>query len=162
MLKTPEDQLDKIESYRVDVASGDPPKAQVALAYRGCVEKSEASGDGGYDAFMNALKKSAKQLEIEVPILADYRVRIPPGGRTGALVETTITWVQETTTPGGRRKRGESFSTLGVDSDQLAAAIIATEKMLNAVVTRRGAGKAKGAKASRAGRGSTSKRRSSD
>ena len=162
VLKTPEDQLVKIESYRVDVASGDPPKAQVALAYRGCVEKSEASGDGGYDAFMNALKKSAKQLEIEVPILADYRVRIPPGGRTGALVETTITWVQETTTPGGRRKRGESFSTLGVDSDQLAAAIIATEKMLNAVVTRRGAGKAKGAKASRAGRGSTSKRRSSD
>ena len=30
----------------VDVASGGPPSAQVALAYRGRVEKAEASGDG--------------------------------------------------------------------------------------------------------------------
>ena len=76
-------------------------------------------------------------LQIEVPRLADYRVRIPPGGRTGALVETTVTWQMEATTRSGRRRPGETFSTLGVDSDQLAAAIIATEKMLNAVVTRR-------------------------
>ena len=149
VLKTPGDQLVKIESYRVNVASGEEPQAQVALAYKGILEKAEASGDGGYDAFMNALKKAAKQLAIDVPILADYRVRIPPGGRTGALVETTITWMIETTTASGRRKPGETFSTLGVDSDQLAAAIIATEKMLNAVVTRRGAAKSKKATAPR-------------
>ena len=143
VLKTPDDQRVKIESYRVDVASGEPPRAQVALAYKSIVEKAEASGDGGYDAFMNALKKAAKALAIEVPILADYRVRIPPGGRTGALVETTITWLPEETTTSGRRRAGETFSTLGVDSDQLAAAIIATEKMLNAVVTRRNGGKPK-------------------
>ena len=137
VLKTPEDQLVKIESYRVDVASGEAPRAQVALAYKGILEKAESSGGGGYDAFMNALKKAAKQLSIEVPVLTDYRVRIPPGGRTGALVETTITWKVETTTPAARHKAGASFSTLGVDSDQLAAAIIATEKMLNAIVTRR-------------------------
>jgi D-citramalate synthase len=151
VLKTPEDQLVKIESYRVDVASGEAPQAQVALAYKGIIEKAEASGDGGYDAFMNALKKAAKALSIEVPILADYRVRIPPGGRTGALVETTITWRIEVPAASGktsgrasaRRKAGETFSTLGVDSDQLAAAIIATEKMLNAVVTRRSGTKPK-------------------
>jgi D-citramalate synthase len=143
VLKTPEDQLVKIAGYRVDVASGEPPKAEVALAYRGVVEKAEASGDGGYDAFMNALKKAAKALSIEVPILADYRVRIPPGGRTGALVETTITWLIQTASPSSRRKAGETFSTLGVDSDQLAAAIIATEKMLNAVATRRTSAKTK-------------------
>jgi D-citramalate synthase len=137
VLKTPEDQLVKIAGYRVDVASGEPPKAEVALAYRGVVEKAEASGDGGYDAFMNALKKAAKALTIDVPILADYRVRIPPGGRTGALVETTITWLVQTPSSSDRRKAGETFSTLGVDSDQLAAAIIATEKMLNAVSARR-------------------------
>jgi D-citramalate synthase len=143
VLKTPDTQFVKIDSYRVNVASGEPPEAQVALAYRGVVEKAEASGDGGYDAFMNALKKAASALEIEVPILADYRVRIPPGGRTGALVETTITWLTEETLASSRRRAGETFSTLGVDSDQLAAAIIATEKMLNAVVTRRGDSKSK-------------------
>jgi len=137
VLKTPDEQRVKIDSYRVDVASGEPPRAQVALAYMGIVEKAEASGGGGYDAFMNALKKAAKALAIEVPILADYRVRIPPGGRTGALVETTITWLPEAGTASGRRKAGQTFSTLGVDSDQLAAAIIATEKMLNAVISRR-------------------------
>ena len=75
---------------------------------------------------MNALKKAARRFEIEVPRLEDFRVRIPPGGRTGALVETVITWH-----PDGSDEAG--FSTLGVDSDQLAAAVIATEKMLNAV-----------------------------
>jgi D-citramalate synthase len=143
VLKTPDTQFVKIDSYRVNVASGEPPEAQVALAYKGIVEKAAASGDGGYDAFMNALKKAASALEIEVPILADYRVRIPPGGRTGALVETTITWLTEETLASSRRRAGETFSTLGVDSDQLAAAIIATEKMLNAVVTRRGDSKSK-------------------
>jgi D-citramalate synthase len=165
VLKTPDDQLVKIESYRVDVASGEPPRAQVALAYRGRVEKAESSGDGGYDAFMNALKKAAKPLEIEVPILADYRVRIPPGGRTGALVETTITWRKDAAT-NGRRKPGETFTTLGVDSDQLAAAVIATEKMLNAVVTRRANGRSKTSKSpartARGGRRATPRRRASD
>jgi len=137
VLKTPDDQLVQIESYRVDVSSEEAPQARVALAYQGIVEKAEASGDGGYDAFMNALKKAAKALSIDVPKLADYRVRIPPGGRTGALVETTVTWQIDKIAAKGRRKPDETFSTLGVDSDQLAAAVIATEKMLNAVVTRR-------------------------
>ncbi|HPG26996.1 MAG: 2-isopropylmalate synthase [Spirochaetaceae bacterium] len=137
VLKTPDDQRVQIESWEVDVSSKEPPRARVALAYRGLVEKAESSGDGGYDAFMNALKKAAKPLEIEVPVLADYRVRIPPGGRTGALVETTVTWRLETAAAAGAKSTVETFTTLGVDSDQLAAAIIATEKMLNAVVTRR-------------------------
>ena len=88
-----------------------------------------ATGDGGYDAFMNALKKAVKKFGIEVPRLEDFRVRIPPGGRTGALVETLITW------RAGDAEDG-TFTTLGVDSDQLAAAVIATEKMLNATASR--------------------------
>lgn len=140
VLKTPDDQRVQIESYRVDVASNETPRAQVALVYQGMTEKAEASGGGGYDAFMNALKKAANALDIEVPILADYRVRIPPGGQTGALVETTITWRTEDALASSRREPGRTFSTLGVDSDQLAAAIIATEKMLNAIVTRRNGG----------------------
>jgi len=136
--KTPDDQLLKIERWRVNVASGDAPSAEVAVAYRGQLEKADSTGDGGYDAFMNALKKAVRAFEIEIPALADYRVRIPPGGRTGALVETTITWQIDPATPVARRQPGETFTTLGVDSDQLAAAVIATEKMLNAVVSRRG------------------------
>ena len=159
VLKTPDDQRVKIESYRVDVSSNEAPRAEVALAYQGIVEKAEASGDGGYDAFMNALKKAARALEIPVPILADYRVRIPPGGRTGALVETTVTWRIEAAEGGSRAGRGrnarrrsdETFSTLGVDSDQLAAAIIATEKMLNAVVTRQNGSRPKRRSAPRKG-----------
>jgi len=145
VLKSPDDQLVKIDSYRVDVASGEAPRAEVALAYKGILEKAEASGGGGYDAFMNALKKAAGALSIDVPILADYRVRIPPGGRTGALVETTVTWMVGNSGASERQKTGSTFSTLGVDSDQLAAAIIATEKMLNAVVTRRNGNKSKSA-----------------
>ena len=79
---------------------------------------------------MNALKRAARKFRLPVPRLADYRVRIPPGGRTGALVETVITWQ-------GEDGDESHFATQGVDSDQLAAAVIATEKMLNAVAGRR-------------------------
>jgi D-citramalate synthase len=137
VLKTPAEQLVRVESYRVVVGSDQTPHAEVALAFRGQVEQAQASGDGGYDSFMNALKKAAKHLEIEVPRLADYRVRIPPGGRTGALVETVITWSREIPGTRKRKRSFETFSTIGVDSDQLQAAVIATEKMLNAVVQSR-------------------------
>jgi D-citramalate synthase len=129
VLKSPVDQMVRVDSYQVWVGSEELPRAKVAVSYHRRTSTAAASGDGGYDAFMNALKKAVKKFQIEVPVLQDFRVRIPPGGRTSALVETVITW------------RGESgddpWSTLGVDSDQLAAAVIATEKMLNAVAARR-------------------------
>jgi D-citramalate synthase len=130
VLKTPETQRVRVRDYRVEVQTGTPPRAEVSLAYERRSAKASASGDGGYDAFMNALRKAAKELGLEVAKLADYRVRIPPGGRTAALVETLITWKRDA-------KPGEdSFTTLGVDSDQLAAAVVATEKMLNALAAR--------------------------
>ena len=134
VLKTPAEQLLRITSWRVFVAGDETPRAEVALAYQGRIEKAEAEGDGGYDSLMNAVRKAVKPFEIEVPRLDDFRCRIPPGGRTGALVETVITWRQESGARGS--KNVETFSTLGVDSDQLAAAVIATEKMLNAVLSR--------------------------
>ena len=126
VLKTPPEQTVRIEDYRVNVARGETPSAELTLAFRGRVSKAEATGDGGYDALMNALRKAVKGFGLEIPALEDFRVRIPPGGRTEALVETLITW----------RLGDETFSTLGVDSDQLAAAVIATEKMLNVVAAR--------------------------
>ena len=42
---------------------------------------------------MNALKKVYKQKKMELPLLTDYAVRIPPGGKSDALCETIITWM---------------------------------------------------------------------
>ena len=128
VLKTPREQMVRVDSYEVWVGSDALPRAKTTVSYRKKTSTAEASGDGGYDAFMNALKKAVKGFRLRVPILQDFRVRIPPGGRTSALVETLITWRGE---PGE-----DSWSTLGVDSDQLAAAVIATEKMLNAVAAK--------------------------
>ena len=83
-------------------------------------EEATATGDGQYDAFMNALKKISLP-KGKFPELIDYSIRIPPGGKPSALVETIITW----------KKGDKIFRTRGVDSDQLLAAIEATVKMLN-------------------------------
>jgi D-citramalate synthase len=137
VLKTPDENMLRVEHYRVMVATNEAPAAEVTLSYRGDVEKAEASGDGGYDAFMQALKKAAKVFGLELPTLHDFKVRIPPGGRTGALVETTVTWRRELPAKVGAKPTTETFTTIGVDSDQLAAAVIATEKMLNAIAPAR-------------------------
>ena len=70
-------------------------------------------------------KGSDYLMKCAIPELVDYEVRIPKGGHTDALVETSITWNAE----------GTTFHTIGVDSDQLVAATIATEKMLNLIAT---------------------------
>jgi (R)-citramalate synthase len=129
VLKRPGELQLRVASWSVHVGTGETPHAELTLTYRGRSEKASGTGDGGYDAFMNALRKAARAHKLVVPRLTDFRVRIPPGGRTAALVETVITWRSEDDPEG-------SFSTLGVDSDQLAAAVIATEKMLNAVALR--------------------------
>ncbi|MBO5724042.1 MAG: 2-isopropylmalate synthase, partial [Lentisphaeria bacterium] len=79
--------------------------------------------------FVKVLRKELRKRAIVLPRLADYQVRIPPGGKTDALVETSICWELA----GGGR-----LTTSGVDCDQMAAAIIATEKMLNLVVRQNG------------------------
>jgi len=127
ILKTPSESRIHITHYQVTVASNELPEAEVAVAFQGKTAKAHGTGDGGYDAFMNALRQAMTSYGIELPHLVDFRVRIAPGGRTEALVETVIRWEGITETE-------ETFSTLGVDSDQMAAAVIATEKMLNAIL----------------------------
>ena len=89
--------------------------------------EDSAVGDGQYDAFMKALWKIYDRLGRRHPRLTDYVVKIPPGGKTDALVETTISWDLE----------GRGFKTRGVDSDQAEAAIKATVKMLNLIENQR-------------------------
>ena len=98
--------------------------SHVAVEFNGRQAEASAKGDGGYDAFVKALKKCLKEFNITMPKLVDYEERIPPGGRTDAIVETTITWSY-----GGR-----THITTGVDSDQVLSAVAATEKMINFMV----------------------------
>jgi len=79
------------------------------------------SGNGGYDAFMDALRKLTRDLPFAIPDLADYEIRIPKGGHTSALTEAIITW----------NAQGRQFKTRGVDANQVFAAVNATLKMLN-------------------------------
>lgn len=117
----------KIQSCKVESGIGFSPKAKLKILLRGVEYEEEAGGDGGYDAFMNALVKIMNQQNIQLPLLYDYEVRIPPGGRTDALVETVITWKK-------KYNGEETFRTIGVDSDQTVAAMKATEKMMNLIL----------------------------
>ena len=127
VLQRPESEIVRIERYQIVSNNQDLPSAELSLRYRGKLVTAKSGGDGGYDAFMRALAKAARKFELKLPTLVDYRVRIPPGGKTGALVETVISWK--------RGPRSAPFSTRGVDSDQLAAAVMATEKMLNLILS---------------------------
>ncbi len=99
------------------------PVSTVKIDIEGIEYEETATGDGQYDAFMLALLKIYKNLGKTIPRLVNYKISIPPGGRTDALVETIITW------DNGIRE----FKTKGLESDQQAAAITATMKMLNVI-----------------------------
>lgn len=113
----------KIKECKVSSSLREKPLASAIIEVNGKEYSAESRGDGGYDAFMNALKKISLQVNFKIAQLTDYEVRIPPGGNTDALVEAKISW----------QSNGNSFQTVGVDSDQMVAAIKATEKMLNLV-----------------------------
>ncbi len=117
------EQKVQIKNYVLTHSKNLRPSVTLDICINGESYEENAQGDGQYDAFVNALKKIYKQKKSELPILADYTVRIPPGGKSDALCETIITWLQN----------GKEFKTRGLDSDQTVAAIKATEKMLNII-----------------------------
>jgi len=112
-----------IESYVLTHSKGLRPTTAVAIKIEDKIYEENASGDGQYDAFWNALQKIYSTQSYALPDLVDYAVRIPPGSNSDALCETSITW-----------NNGDSeFVTRGLDSDQTVSAIKATEKMLNII-----------------------------
>ena len=112
----------RLRNYAISHALGLRPMATVAIEVEGKIFEEASSGDGQYDAFMNALRQIYYKQNKAFPTLVDYVVTIPPGGKTDALVETLITW-----------DMGREFKTRGLDPDQTAAAIKATMKMLNII-----------------------------
>ena len=119
----------QILNCEVISGKGISPSAKLKVIYKSKEYSAEGKGDGGYDAFMDALRKIASANNIALPELLDYQVRIPPGGKTSALVETIITWSGSV-----QNNQSDSFRTIGLDSDQISAAILATEKMLNLIL----------------------------
>ncbi len=112
----------KLKSYMVSTAYGLRPVASVQLEVGGEVFEETATGDGQYDAFVRCLRHIYKnKLGRKFPWLVNYNVTIPPGGRTDALVQTTIEWEYD----------GRTYRTHALDADQTEAAIKATIKMLN-------------------------------
>lgn len=115
-----------ILNYNLSLAHGLKPVASLRIEINGQQYEETSNGDGQYDAFVKALRKIYKgQLKRDFPMLKNYTVTIPPGGRTDAFVQTIITW----------EHNGESFKTRGLDADQTEAAIKATIKMLNKIET---------------------------
>lgn len=114
----------RLLSYFVTLAQGLKPMATLNIEIDGKTYQESSSGDGQYDAFVHALRKIYKGvLKRTFPMLVNYAVSIPPGGRTDAFVHTVITWSYE----------GREFRTRGLDADQTEAAIKATIKMLNII-----------------------------
>ena len=114
----------KLISYVVSTAYGLKPGANIKVEINGHQYDGSAVGDGQYDAFVKALRYIYKKyLNRTFPILANYQVTIPPGGRTDALVQTVISW----------HYKDGILRTRALDADQTEAAIKATFKMLNIV-----------------------------
>ena len=113
----------KIVNYSLNLTRGLKPVATVRLSIDGQEYEYTSRGDGQYDAFMKALWKIYDRLGRNHPRLVDYKVSIPPGGKTDALVETVIVWDND----------GQEIRTRGLDADQTEAAIKATVKMLNLI-----------------------------
>jgi D-citramalate synthase len=113
----------QIENYVLTHSKDLRPSVTLQIVINGEMFEEHAQGDGQYDAFMNALRAIYKNKKLALPLLTDYAVRIPPGGKSDALCETIITWDY----------KGREFKTRGLDSDQTVAAIIATQKMLNLI-----------------------------
>ncbi len=112
-----------VKSYVLTHSKGLRPSTTLSLEIDGNIFEENASGDGQYDAFMNALRKIYQSRKKTLPNLVDYAVRIPPGSNSDALCETIITWETD----------GREFTSRGLDSDQTVSAIKATEKMLNII-----------------------------
>ena len=112
-----------LKHYSLTLTNGLKPMANVNIEINGKLYEQIASGDGQYDAFIKAIWKIYKELNKEHPVLVDYLVTIPPGGKSDALVETTISWLY----------KDKQYKTKALDPDQTEAAIKATEKMLNLI-----------------------------
>ena len=95
--------------------------ASLRVRINGTMHMASGSGNGGFDAFIDAINKVMKLHDYTLPLLVDYEVRIPKGGHTSALTECVITW----------DCAGELRKTRAVHSNQVFAGVLAALKIIN-------------------------------
>ena len=112
-----------VDLIKCDINTGLDRGSSVSLTLNIDGEEFEGDGmgNGGFDAFMDAVTKILSKTGFLMPLLKDYEVHIPRGGKTDALTECIITW----------QSQDQEFKTRGVDSNQVMAAVKATTRMIN-------------------------------
>lgn len=95
---------------------------KVSAAVFGNRHEATGTGNGGFDAFMNAINQILEKYDYTLPKLEDYEVRIPKGGETSALTESIITW---------QGNNGKRLRTRGVHANQVFSAIHAALRLIN-------------------------------
>jgi len=116
-----------IREYSVTVRRGEQAEATLELELAGRRERASARAGGGYAALMAASREAAARLGLQLPALLDFRVRMGASGDSDALVETAVTF----------ETASGPITLVGVDADQIGAAMIATEKLLQLLVVDR-------------------------
>lgn len=114
----------RLLNCQINSAFGEESEVRLGLDINGVEYAETGHGNGGFSAFMDALRKILDGMGFELPELLDYAIRIPKGGKVGALTECTITW--DITGSRGRKLR-----TRGVHANQVYAAVLATLRMVN-------------------------------
>jgi len=112
-----------IKLLACSVNSGLDLQSTVSLRVEVNGDKHQATGagNGGFDAFIDAIGTVLVKYDYTLPKLADFEIRIPKGGNTNALTECVITW------DCGHELR----KTRGVHVNQVFAAMLATIKLIN-------------------------------
>ncbi len=109
--------LDCVVTSGLDLES----TASIKVEVEGEIHHSAGAGNGGFDAFIDAINQILVRYDYTLPPLLDYEVRIPKGGHTSALTECVITW----------ECGGKTRTTRGVHVNQVFASVWATMKMIN-------------------------------
>ena len=113
----------RLQDCRISSTFTQASQVDLRVEIAGREYSAGGTGNGGYDAFIAALKTVLAEAGVgfELPELVDYAIRIPKGGKPGALTECTITWAGE----------GRNLRTRGVHANQVFAGVLATLRMLN-------------------------------
>lgn len=112
-----------IKLLNCSITSGLDLQSTVSIRVDVQGKKHAASGfgNGGFDAFIDAVNRVMEEYDYRLPKLANYEVRIPKGGHTDALTECVISW----------ECGADIRKTRGVHANQVFAAVLAVLKIIN-------------------------------